>query len=198
MIKKHSFKLIFLILAGLLLAMPGYSGQTDQFEIYFEPFATTSNLDSMKTLEQIKEHVRAHPGQKLLIQGYADPLEVRKGSKNTVEELDKLAKSRADFVYNWLKSALGKDVPDATLRSYGGDHSSPENVGKRVLLSFYDKRTTPPALTAKAPSGKAPNVEIPEPTYHFSGLYEGEMVEHDFIIKNTGNDTLNIISVKPG
>ena len=198
MIKKQYVKLLLSVLACLLLALPGYGGQTDEFEVYFEPFAITPNMESMKTLDQIRDHALAHPGQKLLIQGYTDPLEFRKGSPKNAKELDTLARSRADFVFNWLKTALGKDTVDATIRSYGGNHSFPDHEGKRVLLTFYDEKAPPQSLKSEESTGQKPHMVIPEATYHFSGIYEGGKVEHDFIVKNTGTDTLNILNVKPG
>lgn len=47
-------------------------------------------------------------------------------------------------------------------------------------------------------SAKVPNVEVPEMVYKFSGIYEDALVTHDFVIKNTGDAQLDIVSVKPG
>jgi len=50
---------------------------------------------------------------------------------------------------------------------------------------------------AEAPEAK-PVVEIPSPRHDAGTHWEGEVVTHDFKVKNTGSSELRIISVKPG
>ena len=44
----------------------------------------------------------------------------------------------------------------------------------------------------------APSAHVPNPTYTFEKIVEGKEVVHDFIVKNKGTATLDIIKVKPG
>ena len=50
---------------------------------------------------------------------------------------------------------------------------------------------------AVTPEAK-PVVEIPSPRHDAGTHWEGEVVTHDFKVKNTGSSELRIISVKPG
>ncbi len=42
----------------------------------------------------------------------------------------------------------------------------------------------------------APHLEVPESVYDFGTLDEGKIYTHDFVLKNTGTDTLEIRSVR--
>jgi hypothetical protein len=42
------------------------------------------------------------------------------------------------------------------------------------------------------------SILIPSATFDFGEALEGSVVSHDFIVKNTGTDTLEISKVKPG
>jgi hypothetical protein len=43
-----------------------------------------------------------------------------------------------------------------------------------------------------------PTIEVPEMTYDFGEIMEGEEVVHEFKAKNTGKSVLNIDQVRPG
>ncbi|KPA11092.1 conserved hypothetical protein, secreted [Candidatus Magnetomorum sp. HK-1] len=47
-------------------------------------------------------------------------------------------------------------------------------------------------------NNKQPVAVIPEPTFQSQPVIEGNDIIHDFVIKNTGGDTLNISRVKTG
>jgi hypothetical protein len=44
----------------------------------------------------------------------------------------------------------------------------------------------------------APAISIPETSHDFGEIGEGTPVSHDFLVKNTGNATLEIQKVQPG
>lgn len=45
---------------------------------------------------------------------------------------------------------------------------------------------------------KAPSIEVPQETYEFNKIVEGQEVLHDFKIRNSGQGQLEILKVKPG
>ncbi len=45
---------------------------------------------------------------------------------------------------------------------------------------------------------KTPAIEVVESAYDFGEAFEGEMVSHDFKVKNTGLEALEINQVRPG
>ena len=49
-----------------------------------------------------------------------------------------------------------------------------------------------------AHAATAPSIEISPSTYDFGEVKEGTKIEHDFIMKNTGTEVLNITHVKTG
>ena len=58
-------------------------------------------------------------------------------------------------------------------------------------------------LTAIAPhgwadGGPAPRLVMDETSFHFQEVDEGTVLEHDFIVKNAGNQALEIKKVVPG
>lgn len=44
----------------------------------------------------------------------------------------------------------------------------------------------------------APHLEIPQPSYNFKSVLQGQVVKHDFQLKNTGSSDLIIYKVVPG
>jgi len=61
-----------------------------------------------------------------------------------------------------------------------------------LILAIY-----PSASHAVAPEAK-PVVEIPSPRHDAGTHWEGEVVTHNFEVKNTGKSELRILNVKPG
>jgi len=59
-----------------------------------------------------------------------------------------------------------------------------------LLLSSFN--------TVRAQETRAPKVSMVEDMFDFKEVVEGEIVNHSFIIKNEGNETLKILQVKPG
>jgi hypothetical protein len=45
---------------------------------------------------------------------------------------------------------------------------------------------------------EAPKFQVEEPTHDFGEVLEGAEVEHEFVVKNTGNAVLQIEQVRPG
>jgi len=60
-----------------------------------------------------------------------------------------------------------------------------------LLLSFGMKENR---AFAKSPA--EPKLFLPETTYEFGEIHEGEDVQHHFIMKNKGTSPLEIIDVK--
>lgn len=44
----------------------------------------------------------------------------------------------------------------------------------------------------------APSLQVPAPDHDFGEIDEGELLSHDYLIKNTGLGTLEIYDVRPG
>lgn len=55
----------------------------------------------------------------------------------------------------------------------------------------------PPAASDNA-AGQASAIEVPETAYDFGEAMEGEVVKHDFLVKNTGAAVLEIKQVRAG
>lgn len=53
-----------------------------------------------------------------------------------------------------------------------------------------------PAATSTAPAGPVPKIRIDEKTFNFGEIWEGETIEHDFVVANDGEGTLEITSVR--
>jgi len=54
------------------------------------------------------------------------------------------------------------------------------------------------SLWAIDTSAIAASIHIPETNYDFGEVEEGTVVSHEFIVKNTGPDPLEIKEVRPG
>jgi hypothetical protein len=69
---------------------------------------------------------------------------------------------------------------------------------KPVLLTvlFWMLSTSPaPALNE---TEKAPKIVVDRSTYEFEQVSQGDIVTHDFLVRNQGTATLEIKKVKPG
>ncbi len=53
-------------------------------------------------------------------------------------------------------------------------------------------------LSRSAPAGAAPVMEIAQPDHNFGEVAEGEVVTHDYVVRNTGSATLEIAQVRAG
>ena len=58
--------------------------------------------------------------------------------------------------------------------------------------------TKSPVQQEQASSAEKPSISFDASTYDAGEVWEGDMVSHDFIVKNTGTSELTIRSVKPG
>ncbi len=63
------------------------------------------------------------------------------------------------------------------------------------LSGFSNEKPADPAHTTDT---KFPSVVLPDATYTFEKIVDGQAVLHDFIVKNNGNATLEIRKVNPG
>ena len=48
------------------------------------------------------------------------------------------------------------------------------------------------------PKGAVPKIHVPEQKYEFPMVVEGREVVHEFVVRNKGGATLDIVKVKPG
>lgn len=55
-----------------------------------------------------------------------------------------------------------------------------------------------PASSGATAAKAAPAIEIPEASYNFGAVQQGQTIEHDFVVKNTGTAPLHIKQVRPG
>lgn len=46
--------------------------------------------------------------------------------------------------------------------------------------------------------GEAPSMVVPETSFDFGEVNEGSVVSHDFVVRNMGRASLQIIKVSPG
>ncbi len=51
---------------------------------------------------------------------------------------------------------------------------------------------------AEGPSVPAPKAVFPEKQFEFPSVLEGAEVRHDFVVQNSGSETLKILTVKTG
>jgi len=63
---------------------------------------------------------------------------------------------------------------------------------KTVFLAIWCVVCFLPVFAAAAPVAV-----IEEPVYTFESVVEGEHVEHEFVVKNSGDEPLKIINVSP-
>jgi hypothetical protein len=66
-----------------------------------------------------------------------------------------------------------------------------------VLVSALAAGLYAAAAAQSKPAGKSPKVVVDQKTVQVGEILEMQNVEHDYIIKNTGNAELRIVSVKP-
>ncbi|MGD9035649.1 MAG: hypothetical protein PVF10_03755, partial [Syntrophobacterales bacterium] len=70
---------------------------------------------------------------------------------------------------------------------------------KRSIVLFAFLLLVLPALVSQAnSSATGPILEIPSPRHDAGTHWEGEVVSHTYQVKNTGDEVLRILSVKPG
>jgi hypothetical protein len=43
-----------------------------------------------------------------------------------------------------------------------------------------------------------PRLKVPEATFDFGEVVEGDVVSHEFVLQNTGTEALQITDVRPG
>jgi len=74
-----------------------------------------------------------------------------------------------------------------------------------VTVTPKSEAKSPKAVSPKVPettkvkaTGNQPAIVIEERQYDAGEVWEGDIVSHSFIVKNTGKAELNISNVKPG
>lgn len=75
----------------------------------------------------------------------------------------------------------------------------PRGLSATLLLAVVFTTVAVPVVFGEALGGKAvPVVEITEKEYDFGLVVDGQEIEHNFIVRNTGPATLEIQKVKTG
>lgn len=65
-------------------------------------------------------------------------------------------------------------------------------------ISVSSQAQTNPPSVAASPAAIGPRIEFAELNYEFGKVDSGEVVKHDFVFTNTGDQTLEIKDVRPG
>ena len=89
------------------------------------------------------------------------------------------------FCLLWLNGAYAADVP-----------SNPPSPSPPI--HSQESATQTQDASPSAASQKAPVINVPEPSHYLGEVPEGIVINHDFKIKNTGEDVLRIERVRPG
>lgn len=208
----NKVKSLFVVFLLLFYAFPSWAENTGaraSYVVYFDALASTPRSESLKTLETIKKKVSENKGLVAVIEGHSDVNEVKKGDSNPVGTSTELSRMRANFVSNWLSTALGGSF-SREVKSYGSSmpavktgtfpglfRSSSDN--RRVEIKLYSRDSLPKEGTvAMSANGNAPRFFVKEMEFTFKEVYEGESIIHDFIVQNQGKAPLEILDVKPG
>jgi hypothetical protein len=196
---------VFLFVFNTFPCWAESTGAKASYLVYFDTLASTPRSESIKTLETIKKMVSENKGLIAVIEGHSDANEVKKGDSNPTD----LSKLRAEFVANWLASALGGSF-SREVKSYGSSvpavktgtfpglfRNSSEN--KRVEVKLYTRDSLPKEGSIAMPAnGNAPKFFVKDMEFSFKEVYDGESILHDFIVQNQGKTPLEILDVKPG
>jgi len=76
----------------------------------------------------------------------------------------------------------------------GTNEKAPTKEG----LVAVEKAPTKEVAVKKVPTKEGPVAVVPNPKFEAEPVLEGEDITHEFIIKNTGTQALNISRVKTG
>lgn len=197
----NKVKLLFFSLLLFFHAFPlqaENAGARTSYVIYFDAFASTPRFESMKTLESIKNKAADDKNLMAVIEGHADDAETRKGGGTRPGTSGDLSRMRAEFVSNWLGTALGSAF-SREVKSYGSSVAAERKAGFSGLFgNDSNNRRVEVKLYAKDSAGTASKVFVPEMEHTFNDVYEGESVIHNFVIRNRGTTPLSILDVKPG
>jgi hypothetical protein len=69
---------------------------------------------------------------------------------------------------------------------------------KLFFLTVVGMMLVPIPGPAEDAAAKGPQAFLPEPTHEFQPVVEGDRVVHEFILHNSGDDTLQIIKIASG
>jgi hypothetical protein len=138
---------------------------------------------SLGALQPLLDELNADPHLSLVIEGHYD-------SSEPEEKNLKLARARAQVVFNWL-TANGVDASRLTYEGHGStqpvvDGKTPDARAKNSRIEIVKARDVFPA------------VSVPQKNFSFQPVVDGEKVTHDFVIRNTGTTPLHINNVRTG
>lgn len=72
------------------------------------------------------------------------------------------------------------------------------NISRLLLLTMTLILTATTTVLAQVSKGRQPRIEVSSDYFYFGYMPTNAIVQHLYWIRNTGNDTLRIVSVKPG
>jgi hypothetical protein len=67
-----------------------------------------------------------------------------------------------------------------------------------IALIFSSFLITAVCQAAEEPATPTPKAVFPEKHFEFPSVLEGTEVRHDFVVQNSGSETLKILGVKTG
>ncbi len=208
----NKVKMLFFMLMVLSCALPCLADDAParaSFVIYFDAQASTPRFDATKTLDAIKNKLAENKELVAVIEGHTDTGEVKKGGFNVGGSAKDLSLQRAEYVSNWIASALGSSVtrevkyfrdtlPAVKKGPFSGLFKNTSD-NRRVEVKLYTRGTQPSGNSnPMAAGGEGSQVFLPETEFSFKEVYEGQAVVHDFIVRNKGKAPLEILDVKPG
>lgn len=71
-------------------------------------------------------------------------------------------------------------------------------MGRTLIVLLFCLGMTAMTCPCRGQTVQAPKMLIEEPVFDFHEVDEGELVRHDFVVKNLGNQPLEIRKVAPG
>ena len=72
------------------------------------------------------------------------------------------------------------------------------NISRLLLLTMALALPATAAVSAQVSKGQQPRIEVSSDYFYFGYMPTNAIVQHLYWIRNTGSDTLRIVSVKPG
>lgn len=194
--KRICFLTLWVLVSSLISFIPALAERSET--IYFEPHAATPAMGSTDTLNAIRQHLTDDPDRSVLIEGHADAGEVKTQETDRTGYLLELSRTRAEFVSNWLKSALNRPDMGNRISAMGShrpaDSTRPE-ANRRAVITLSDPV---PTATPISDADGLPKAFVPEPVFTFDSVLENATVTHDYVIRNIGTAPLEILKVNPG
>jgi len=66
-----------------------------------------------------------------------------------------------------------------------------------LVVTDLGAAAEPTSAPASMPAGPGPRLRCDQPTYDFGTVWDGDKIEHAFLVRNDGDNTLEILTVQP-